>query len=70
MTEKPKPMHRTGDRNDFCPFYGDCLDFAVKNSWEDWDCSECPYKTRDDARPEIQLTISGTIPYYEVLFRG
>jgi hypothetical protein len=66
MTEKPNPVHRKGDRNDFCPFYGDCLDFVVKNSWTDWDCSECPHKMREDARPEFQLTSRGTIPYYEV----
>ncbi len=67
MMEKPYPVHRKGKRNDYCPFYGDCLNFVVKKNWTDWDCSECPHKKREDAKPEIQLSIGETIPYYEVL---
>ena len=44
MNPRPKPIHRLGDRNIFCPYYRNCLDYAVKCSWTSWDCSQCPYR--------------------------
>jgi hypothetical protein len=44
MEEKANPIPERGERNFFCPYYSDCLDFAVEGSWRTWNCSRCPYK--------------------------
>lgn len=49
MEPQPKPVHRSGNRNIHCPFYGNCLDKAVKRNWQSWDCFECPYKAKRQA---------------------
>jgi hypothetical protein len=46
MEPKLKPLHRSGSKNIYCPFYGNCLDYAAKSHWESWDCSECPHKEK------------------------
>ena len=44
MDQNRNPICKSGDRNVFCPYYGDCLDHAAKLYWQHWDCSECPHK--------------------------
>lgn len=66
MNPKCNPVHKKGNRNLFCPYYGDCLDYVIEKFWKDWDCGECPHKMRQDARREIQFTVNDTMPYYEL----
>jgi hypothetical protein len=66
MKAKPKPIVGCGPRNFFCPFYGDCLDNAVKNSWPDWECGDCRYKTTQEGRPESHFTASNVVDFYEL----
>ena len=66
MNQKCNPVQKKGERNIFCPYYGACLDHAVKESWEDWDCGECDHKIKEDRRWELQFTADDTMPYYEV----
>jgi hypothetical protein len=66
MNTKCNPIHKKGDRNVFCPYYGNCLDYAIEKSWEYWDCCDCGYQFNEEGSPELQLTASGTIAYYEV----
>ena len=44
MDQKANPIHESGERNILCPFYNDCLDYAVNSSWQAWNCSQCPHK--------------------------
>ncbi|MBW1784057.1 MAG: hypothetical protein JRL30_25375 [Deltaproteobacteria bacterium] len=45
MEIKGCPVPRRGERNIFCPYYGDCLDYAVQIQWHAFNCSRCPYKS-------------------------
>jgi hypothetical protein len=47
------PVQKSGERNYFCPFYSDCLDFAVKEAWKSWRCLECRHKTKEVINEEI-----------------
>lgn len=38
------PICKRGERNIYCPYYSDCLDYAVNHFWQHWSCSKCPYK--------------------------
>jgi len=44
MNQKANPIHESGERNILCPFYNDCLDYAVNGSWQAWNCSQCPHQ--------------------------
>ena len=66
MNRKCNPLKRAGDRNDFCQFYGGCLDYAVRESWECWTCRECPHQFNQEARPELQLTVAHSVEYYDL----
>ncbi|MEE9401657.1 MAG: hypothetical protein V3V47_00510, partial [Desulfobacteria bacterium] len=65
MEPRPKPIHRLGNKNICCPFYGNCLDHAAKRHWQSWDCSECPHKQRQQAIKADQIT-DGFGPYCEL----
>jgi len=68
MQTRRNPVHQSGERNAFCPFYSHCLDKAVERGWEDWDCSFCSHRFNQEARPEIRLTVNDNIAYYETLY--
>jgi hypothetical protein len=44
MVPEANPVPTKGERNIYCPFYNNCLDYAVRYSWETWNCSQCPYR--------------------------
>ncbi len=69
MNTQCNPLRTQGDRNVFCPFYNECLDYAVKQSWEDWSCHECSHQFNEEGKPELQLTVAYSIPYYELISR-
>jgi hypothetical protein len=66
MKSRPNPRRDKGDRNLFCRYYGDCLDYAVKKAWDDWDCGECTHQSSEGGRPEISLQEGGAVAYYEL----
>jgi tRNA(Ile2) C34 agmatinyltransferase TiaS len=68
MKTQRNPVHQSGVRNAFCPHYKECLDSAIQKGWEDWDCSSCHYKTNQDDKPEMRLTVNETIAYYEMAY--
>lgn len=37
------PIEKDGERNIWCQYYEDCLDYAVKKDWRSWDCSACKH---------------------------
>ena len=60
------PVNKKGKRNTFCPYYGDCLDFVIENSWKYWDCCNCPHRLNEGARVEIEFTTSDSIECYDL----
>jgi hypothetical protein len=63
MDTERNPLRRNGTRNVFCPFYDDCLDDAIKGSWQDWDCNDCPHKLNHNNQPDVLLTVPASIEY-------
>ncbi|MBE9581513.1 MAG: hypothetical protein IMF18_07835 [Proteobacteria bacterium] len=68
MKPRPKPAHRSGNKNIYCPFYGACLDHAAKRYWQNWDCSECPHKLKQQPLRRDQWANSAG-PYSELPWR-
>jgi CheY-like chemotaxis protein len=57
------PVRRQGSRNVFCPFYTECLDDAIKGSWRDWDCGDCPHKLNHQNEPDPLLAVTQWVEY-------
>jgi hypothetical protein len=66
MKCKPKPIHRSGNRNIHCPHYDVCLDHCAKRMWRSWDCSRCYYKSIEAPLEVFQVRHDSTVPYYIV----
>jgi hypothetical protein len=67
MNPECKPIQKKGDRNVFCPFYGDCLDFVIEKAWETWDCRDCCHYSNLGAAPELSRNINHAIAFYEIM---
>jgi hypothetical protein len=65
MKQKPNPIHKSGNRNLYCPYYEGCLDHAVESRWRYWDCCECAHKSKQESITGIQ-TVSDPNVYYEL----
>ncbi|MBW1739646.1 MAG: hypothetical protein JRJ42_00765 [Deltaproteobacteria bacterium] len=65
MKSRPNPIHKSGTRNVFCPYYEKCLDHAVERRWRYWKCSECPHKLRQQPLSH-NVTIHAPNPCYEL----
>ncbi|MEW6664435.1 MAG: hypothetical protein AB1512_04335 [Thermodesulfobacteriota bacterium] len=66
MNEKCRPARSQGDRNVFCPFYGECLDYAIQEAWESWECTHCAQRGDQTAAPELPWCVNHTVAYYEL----
>jgi hypothetical protein len=66
MDQNCNPIHKKGNRNVLCLYYGDCLDYAIEKAWEYWDCRDCQHRLSEGARPEIRYTESDSIAYYDL----
>lgn len=61
MDQQANPTPKRGDRNIYCPFYSECLDYAVEYSWQSWNCSHCAHnETR--ALPEWECEMHSNEP--------
>lgn len=65
MEPKPTPIHTSGNKNTYCPYYEKCLNHAVERRWNYWSCSECPHKVTQQRLSEIP-TVHDTGDYYQV----
>jgi len=63
---KLNPSPNKGSRNVFCPYYSECLDRVIKNAWMSWHCHLCGERFNQGAKPELSLTVSHTVAYYEL----
>ena len=66
MNKNPNPIRKNGNRNIFCPLYGDCLDHAAKLHWESWACFDCHHKQMKAAGVEGPFLSGDTTPYYTI----
>jgi len=55
MDQKAKPIPEPRARNIYCPFYNDCLNYAVSCSSQACKCSQCPYKLIKQSIAEYML---------------
>ena len=65
MSKNLNPKHYQGYRNVFCPYYGDCLDHAVKNWWEHRTCLDCQHRDKE-CRASADLSQDDETPYYQI----
>lgn len=63
-TNHPHPTHKKGERNLFCDRYCQCLDFAIKKSWDYWACLDCKFKNDQQHMDEYPYTNRDTVLYY------
>ena len=66
MKLRRKPVHKSGNRNMYCPHYDKCLDHAVERRWKYWSCSGCPYEVTQQLRQSEIPTVHDTDVYYHV----
>ena len=66
MKPAHNPKHEKGDRNVYCPYYGDCLDYAIEVSWQYWNCSGCIERTNHAARPDFQFRSNDAIDFFDM----
>jgi len=64
MNNNENPVHTRGDKNVFCPYYGNCLDYAVELHWEYWTCLHCQHKQNETFVEDALLLTEDTDPYY------
>jgi DNA-binding NtrC family response regulator len=57
------PVRRRGNRNVFCALYRECLDDAIKGSWQYWDCDDCRHKLNHKNEPDPLLAVTRSIEY-------
>ena len=66
MKKERRPICKKGKRNALCPYYGICLDEAVKKSWQYWDCRECAHKSSRDSELDMPTFGEDQVPYYDL----
>ncbi len=54
------PNPRRGNRNVFCCDYNYCLDHAITQSWNSWNCCKCKFRFGQDVEKE-RLPISNEV---------
>ena len=67
MVPKGNPIPAKGERNIYCPYYDNCLDYAVQDWWDSWNCSQCPYRFIKKSLGERDLDIDEDEPDYDLL---
>ena len=55
MDHNQNPVHTEGDRNVFCPYYSNCLDYAVELHWQYWACLDCQHKQKEKLVTDVLL---------------
>jgi hypothetical protein len=66
MVPKANPIPTKGERNIYCPFYNSCLDYAIRDSWETWNCSQCPHRIIKQVISEFEYEINEIDPDYDL----
>jgi hypothetical protein len=66
MDQKANPIPTRGERNVCCPFYNGCLDYAVRGSWQTWNCCQCPHKLIRQAMTQWECEINNIDLCYDL----
>jgi hypothetical protein len=66
MQPHSNPLHVQGEKNVFCPYYGECLDYACENNWEYWACLDCEHRRKSAAVRVILLPPQAYDSYYSL----
>ena len=66
MKPAHNPKHEKGDRNVFCPHYGDCLDYAIEVSWQYWNCGDCRERANQAGMPDFQFRSNDAIDFFDM----
>ena len=56
MDHDRSPVNVKGDRNFFCAYYNECLDYAVKLNWKHWACLDCQHEHKMDFVTDVLLS--------------
>ena len=64
MNNNENPVHTKGDKNVFCPYYGNCLDYAVELQWEYWTCLHCQHKQKEIFVEDALVLTRDPDPFY------
>jgi len=64
MNHNENPVRTRGHKNVFCPYYGNCLDYAVELHWEYWTCLHCQHNQNETFVEDALLLARDTDPYY------
>ncbi|MGD9082537.1 MAG: hypothetical protein PVJ50_06795 [Desulfobacterales bacterium] len=64
MNHNENPVHTKGDKNVFCPYYGNCLDYAVELQWQYWTCLHCQHKQKETFVEDALLLAKDPDPHY------
>lgn len=64
--KKYKPTKSNeGGRNLFCSHYSHCLDYAIKEAWNSWNCTKCDFKNKRYEQSAAMSVNTEDIAYYE-----
>ena len=63
MNARPSPVRKKGERNLYCPNYGECLDHAVDHKWRSWNCSTCAFKSVQELAYPVMTVNDSNICY-------
>jgi hypothetical protein len=66
MKPRLNPVHQKGDRNIYCPHYGDCLDYAIEVSWEYWNCGDCHERGNQAAMPDFRFRSDDAVDFFDM----
>lgn len=64
MDQNRNPILSKGNRNLYCPYYRNCLDYAVKLQWEYWACLDCQHKEEEMSLSDILHFPVDSDPYF------
>jgi hypothetical protein len=64
MSPHTNPICEKGEKNVFCPYYGDCLNLASKQYWHYWSCRKCGYIHEAQPIPIIMYPPHNADPHY------
>jgi hypothetical protein len=51
-------------------YYDQCLDLAIKKTWETWNCTGCDQQSKHDPEYVSIFETSHPVAYYEVILGG
>jgi hypothetical protein len=66
MKQHCNPVRKIGERNAFCPYYSECLDYVIERCWEGWDCSDCSHKMTEEPRNDVSLCSNDSVDFYDL----